>query len=100
MNLEQALAKFGAAEYNADSGELILKASDISSDEAEQIMALLNAGQSEPDLSDYFPAIAQSPMFKPANPIMAIRHVAKHYGLDVDALSRQFKSHAKISSKA
>ena len=42
------------------------------------------------DYSRYFQSIMNSPMYKPANPMLAIQHTAKTYQLDVEALKQSF----------
>ena len=60
------------------------------------IVSLANAESTESDLSQYFSAITDSSMYKPANPQLAIMQVAKAYNLDAQQLKASFKRYRKV----
>lgn len=52
-----------------------------------------NTAQAPDPYAKYYQEIRDCPMYKPKNPNLAISHVAKLHGLEVDDLKKAFKSY-------
>lgn len=100
MNLteEQLAVLQKPAKLSLDGETLTLQLGQCSEQDRELLQAMLESAKSnisQPpavDYSPYFEAVKGSPMYKPANPGLAIRQVAKAYALDVDAFQKAFKA--------
>ena len=91
------LSKPSKLDYLQDESEneLVLTISGCSQSDLEfmqQLIEQARAGATTVDYGAYFQAVLSHPMYKPANPGLAILHVAKTYHLDVHELTEVFKA--------
>ncbi|CAA0112833.1 Uncharacterised protein [BD1-7 clade bacterium] len=81
------------------SGQVTLQFANISEDQLDRVKALLEELADESvegmDYSPYFSAVEGSALYKPANPMLAIRQVSKTYDLDPERLGRQYRQSKK-----
>ena len=77
-----------------EAGRLILNIDDCSSEEFQSFKEFIMqiTEQDSVDYSRYFDAVKALPTYKPANPQLALLHVAKKYKLDIDAFKKAFLS--------
>ena len=57
----------------------------------QQCIKQLQALNPSPDYQPYFQAVIDNPIYKPGNPILALRHVANSYQLDLEQFKQAFK---------
>ncbi len=86
-----------SVDFDADAEkhtQTCISLKDFSRNDAQSLREVLEKvcafNKEKKDYSPYFKSIIGSPMYKPANPLLAIQHTAKAYNLDVNELKKSF----------
>ncbi len=96
----EAHCEFLPSDITLNQGQLQLRLDDVDAQFFAQLMQAIKqqAGKATEAKSSaplnygvYLDEVRACPLFKPKNPLLAVRHVAKEHGLEAEALMAAFK---------
>ena len=91
--IKRTKSKISHLQHQPSEQQSSLMFDNFSAEEHQQLqhcIKQLQAFSPAPDFQPYFEAVLNNPIYKPGNPTLALRHVAKTYRLDFAQFQRAF----------